>query len=116
MPAASPKTYAWQPGHRVGRYLVLGHLASGGMAELFLARPLEDLTARRMVVLKRINESHASDTEFVTMFLDEARIALHLSHPHVVRTYGMEKDGKSYYMAMEYLAGESLQDIILAAV
>jgi serine/threonine-protein kinase len=82
------------------------------MAEIFLARPTEDPTGRRLAVLKRINEAFAHEAEFVEMFLDEARISVHLNHPGVVRTYGLERDGKSYYMAMEYLSGESLQDVI----
>src|SRR6478735_6796145 len=84
----------------------------GGMAELFLARRARaPKGSERTVVLKRILPHLAEDAAFVTMFLDEARIAARLHHPNVVEILDLGAEGDSYFIAMEYIHGEDLRRI-----
>ena len=100
---------------RLGPYRIEKKLAVGGMAEIFLARHhgLEGL--ERAVILKRILPNLAGDPEFVTMFLDEARLMASLSHPNIAQVFDLGKTGRSYYLVMEYVRGPSLGALLLAA-
>ncbi len=96
---------------RFGRYDLLAHLATGGMAEIFLARAEGAAGFAKLVVVKRLLESLAGEPEYVEMFLDEARIAARLSHTNVVQCLDLgEVDGR-YFMAMEYVAGLSVAQV-----
>ncbi len=106
----------WAPGSAVGAYTLLAKLATGGMAEIWLARQVGLRGFERMVVVKRIIESLSSDTAFVDMFLDEARIAAQLAHPNIVQIFDLGEHAGAYYIAMEYLAGEHLAAVARAAV
>ena len=86
---------------RIDRYEPLKKLATGGMAEIFLAKQSGLEGFEKVVVLKRILPHLASDDEFVSMFLDEARIAAKLSHPNVVQIYDLGKADDTFYIAME---------------
>src|SRR5882724_9581222 len=103
---ASPP--AWQPGESVGRYQLLAKLATGGMAEIWLADQQGLQGFQKLVVIKRMLEAYSHDHEFVEMFLDEARIAAELSHPNIVQIYDLGQHADAWYIAMEYLAGENL--------
>ena len=96
------------PPERLGEYTIVGPLAQGGMAEIFLARRVGLEGFARSVVVKRILPHLAASDEFVTMFLDEARIAAGIQHPNVVSVEELGREGESLFMVMEYLAGESL--------
>src|SRR5207302_7034429 len=102
----------WQPGVSVGRYMLLGRLASGGMAEIWLANQVGMRGFQKLVVIKRILDAYSQDPDFVEMFLDEARIAAQLSHPNIVQIFDLGEHGGAYYIAMEYLAGESLHGVV----
>ena len=83
------------------------------MAELFLARSLrEGPTKNRHVVLKRIARERAADTQFVQMFLDEARLAAQLRHPNIAQVFDIGRLGASYYFTMEYVHGATVEDLI----
>jgi serine/threonine protein kinase len=97
---------------RIDRYEPLKRLAIGGMAEIFLAKQSGLEGFEKVVVLKRILPHLASDAEFVSMFLDEARIAAKLSHPNVVQIYDLGKADQTYYIAMEYVSGRNVQHMI----
>ncbi len=97
---------------RIDRYEPLKRLAVGGMAEIFLAKQSGLEGFEKVVVLKRILPHLASDEEFVSMFLDEARIAAKLSHPNVVQIYDLGKADNTYYIAMEYVSGRNVQHLI----
>ncbi len=97
---------------RIDRYEPLKRLAIGGMAEIFLAKQSGLEGFEKVVVLKRILPHLASDAEFVSMFLDEARIAAKLSHPNVVQIYDLGKADQTYYIAMEYVSGRNVQHLI----
>lgn len=96
----------------IDRYECLKKIATGGMAELFLAKQSGLEGFEKVVVLKRILSNLAADEEFVSMFLDEARIAAKLSHPNIVQIYDLGKADDSYYIAMEYVSGRNVQQVI----
>ncbi|MBM4280002.1 MAG: serine/threonine protein kinase [Deltaproteobacteria bacterium] len=97
---------------RIDRYEPLKKLATGGMAEIFLAKQSGLEGFEKVVVLKRILGHLATDDEFVSMFLDEARIAAKLSHPNIVQIYDLGKADNTYYIAMEYVSGRNVQHLI----
>ncbi len=97
---------------RFGKYSVVARIGVGGMAEVFQAR-LSGLGGfDKLVVLKRILVSHATEPEFVEMFLDEARIAANLNHPNIVQIYEVDQIGGVPYIAMEYVRGPTLASLI----
>ena len=102
-------------GERFGKYLLVGELASGGMAKLLLAihQGIEGFS--RVVALKCVLPHLTESSEFVQMFLDEARIAARLEHPNIVRTYEFGAEAGRYFMEMEYLAGEDLHAVLKLA-
>jgi eukaryotic-like serine/threonine-protein kinase len=106
---------AWTPGNRVGNYSLLAKLATGGMAEIWLARQQGLKGFERTVVVKRMIESLSADPAFVEMFLDEARIAAQLAHPNIVQIFDLGEYAGAYYLAMEYLPGEHLAQVARAA-
>jgi serine/threonine protein kinase len=97
---------------RIDRYEPLKKLATGGMAEIFLAKQSGLEGFEKVVVLKRILTHLATDDEFVSMFLDEARIAAKLSHPNIVQIYDLGKADDTFYIAMEYVSGRNIQHLI----
>jgi serine/threonine-protein kinase len=99
-------------GQRVGRYTVLSHLASGGMAELFIARQEAMGGFEKQVVLKILQARYARNPRVVQMFLDEARLAAKLNHPAIVHVYDVADEGGLRYIAMEYIHGETIADIV----
>jgi serine/threonine protein kinase len=101
-------------GTRLGKYEILKRLATGGMAEIFLARVSGLPGFHKMVVIKRILPQLATKTDFVEMFLDEARIAATLQHPNVVTMYDVGVVDGNYFIAMEYLHGEDARSIAKA--
>ena len=92
-----------------GRYKVLARLGSGGMADVFLA---EDQQLGRKVALKLLHGRFAADPDFVERFRREAQAAAGLQHPHVVSVYDRGSWDDTYYIAMEYLPGRSLKQLI----
>jgi serine/threonine-protein kinase len=99
-------------GERFGKYQLVRELASGGMAEIFLSVYLGLEGFNRVVAVKRVLPQMTASTEFVQMFLDEARLAARLEHPNIVRTYEFGVEDGRYFMVMEYLAGEDLNAVL----
>lgn len=97
-------------------YRILHMLAVGGMAEVYLARQRVFEGIERLVVVKRLLPEHRDDEEFVTMFLDEARIAAHIQHPHVVQLYDATRLQDDVFLVMEYVDGVSLRRLLDAAL
>jgi hypothetical protein len=97
---------------RVGPYLLRERVAAGGMAELFLADYEREDGFRRKVALKRILPHLAENPDFVRMFTREARLAALLQHPNVVQIFDYGKIGASYFIAMEYIDGRNLGEIL----
>lgn len=96
----------------LGRYRLLALLATGGMAEIHLARQTGIQGFERLAVVKRILPHLAKEKRFLEMFFDEARIAAQLNHPNIVQIYELGQQGEQYYIAMEYLEGESLAYLV----
>src|SRR5213078_4428333 len=93
------------------RYRVVRKLGTGGMANVYLA---EDLELGRRVALKMLDERHAQDERFVERFRREAKNAAGLSHPNVVNIYDRGEAEGTYYIAMEYLEGRTLKQLLVA--
>jgi serine/threonine protein kinase len=92
----------------VGRYALYGAIAAGGMATVHLGRLLGPVGFSRTVAIKRLHAQFASDPEFVSMFLDEARLAARIRHPNVVPTLDVVATGGELFLVMEYVPGESI--------
>ncbi len=99
-------------GEQLGRYLLLYKLATGGMAEIFLAKTSGIEGFEKIVVLKRILPHLSANELFVSMFLDEARVAANLEHPNIVNVYDIGKAGEDYFFTMAYLHGEDLSSVL----
>ena len=105
-------TGAAEVGSTANNYQILARLATGGMAEIFLARGIGTTGVERYVVLKRILRDRANDVQLVKMFLDEARLASQLQHPNVAQVYDIGKLGDSYFFTMEYVHGETVRGLL----
>lgn len=95
-----------------GRYTLLEPIAEGGMGEVWKARSESGLGLGKIVALKRIAERLGSDDDFVSMFVEEARISLALSHPNIVQVFDAGREGRRLYLAMEHVEGKNLHDVI----
>jgi len=100
---------------KIGRYSLVRQLAVGGMAEVYLARQEGIAGFEKTVVIKRVLPHLVSDKKFITMFLDEARLASRLHHPNLVEIYDLGENKGEYYIAMEYVPGFSAASILTAA-
>ena len=94
-----------------GRYLITRKLGSGGMANVYLA---QDQELGRRVAIKILDDRHASDEQFVERFRREAQNAAGLSHPNIVSIYDRGESEGTYYIAMEYVEGRTLKELIVA--
>ncbi|MEO7110720.1 MAG: serine/threonine-protein kinase [Polyangiaceae bacterium] len=92
-------------------YEILESIARGSNADLYLVARRGALGVDSLMVLKRMQESHARDDSAVDSFLQEARISVRLRHPNIVTTFGCGEDRAVPYLTMEYLEGGSLRDI-----
>src|ERR1041384_4566864 len=93
-----------------GRYRILRKLGSGGMANVYLA---EDQELGRRVAIKILSDRRANDDQFVERFRREAKNAAGLSHPNIVSIYDRGEAEGTYYIAMEFLDGRSLKELIV---
>jgi eukaryotic-like serine/threonine-protein kinase len=94
-----------------GRYRIVRKLGTGGMADVYLA---EDQELGRRVAIKILNDRHAADDSFVERFRREAKNAAGLSHPNIVSVYDRGTAEGTYYIAMEFLDGRSLKELIVS--
>jgi len=100
---------------RFGKYEIIRRLATGGMAEIYLARATGIEGFEKQLVLKRILPQYADDEDFVNMFLDEARLAATLHHSNVVQVYDIGAVDGQYFLSMEFLHGQDGRQLIKAA-
>ncbi len=101
---------------RIARYEVIDRLATGGMAEVFICCERGHAGLERLVVVKRILPHLAVHASFVEMFLAEARWVARMNHPNIVQVYELGEDGGAPYLAMEYVPGSSVRDVVVAAI
>ena len=97
---------------RMGPYLLEKKVAHGGMAELFVAGYERQDGFRRTVAVKRVLPHLAANSDFVNMFIREARLAALLQHPNVVQVIDFGKIQNVYFIAMEYVRGKNLGEIM----
>jgi tRNA A-37 threonylcarbamoyl transferase component Bud32 len=98
-------------GKPLGRYTLVEHLATGGMAEIFLARLEADGFAKELV-LKVLQERYADNPQVVAMFLEEARLGAQLRHPSIVDVFEIGEADGVRFIAMEYLEGRTLNEVV----
>ena len=94
---------------RFGKYDLLERVNVGGMAEVWKARLRGVEGFEKILALKRILPNIAEDKEFITMFIDEAKISVQLTHANIAQTHDLGKIDDSYYIAMEYVPGKDLR-------
>jgi eukaryotic-like serine/threonine-protein kinase len=94
------------------RYELLGELATGGMATVYLGRMRRPMGFARLVAIKCMHPQYAKDPSFASMFLDEARLTARLRHPNIVPTLDIVADGGHLLIVMEYVEGESLSGLL----
>jgi serine/threonine protein kinase len=97
---------------RFGKYTLIAKLDTGGMAEIFFARFEGVAGFEKPVVIKRILPELAEEERFVTMFLNEARLAARITHPNVCQVYDLGRIEGRYFMALEYLDGVPLTSLV----
>jgi len=96
----------------LGRYRIIDEIGLGGMASVHLAR-VDGLGGfQRWFAIKRIHAHLVEDETFVNMFLDEANVAARISHPNVATVFELGKHDDTYWIAMEYLHGEPLREVM----
>jgi hypothetical protein len=101
---------------RLGRYDLIRPIATGGMAEIYLAAARGREGCDKLVVIKRMLPKLATHAEHVTMFLDEARISSQLSHSNIVHFYELEARDGEYFIVMELLRGGDVLQLLRAAI
>src|SRR5437868_15512593 len=100
-------------GTRLGRYEIRSKIGEGGMGEVYLAR---DLELDRTVAIKILPEHLAADPQRLQRFIQEARAASALNHPHILTIYEIGAYQTSKFIAMEFIDGETLRDRIKASL
>lgn len=94
------------------QYELLGELATGGMATVYLGRMRRPMGFARLVAIKCMHPQYAKDPTFASMFVDEARLTARLRHPNIVPTLDIVADGGHLLIVMEYVEGESLAGLV----
>ena len=92
-----------------GKYLLMGLIARGGMAEVYRAR---SRTSSRLYAIKCMRPQLAKETRFVDMFVREGSLAVKLEHENIVRTYELGRNEGRYFIAMEYIGGKDLTQVL----
>jgi tRNA A-37 threonylcarbamoyl transferase component Bud32 len=97
---------------RLGRYELIGLLATGGMAEIHLARLAGEAGFEKIVVVKRLLPELVASRAFVAMFLDEGKLVARLDHPNICEVHELGREGAEYFIAMPYLDGLAATELI----
>jgi serine/threonine-protein kinase len=97
---------------RVGKYRIIAKLGQGGMASVFLSVVPGPAGFNKLLVVKLLKEELVHDPDFLSMFLNEARLAARLNHANVVHTYEVGVDGDQHFLVMDYLDGQPLHAIL----
>jgi TonB family protein len=103
------------PGTEFGQYRLLERIGVGGMAEVWKARMTGVEGFQKTVAIKRILPHLTDSSDFVEMFVDEAKLAAQLNHANIIHIYDLGKLGEDYYIAMEHVEGENLRRILQRA-
>ncbi|MBI5042841.1 MAG: serine/threonine protein kinase [Nitrospirae bacterium] len=95
-----------------GKYYLTEKIATGGMAELYRAKRVGVAGFEKLLVIKKILPHLSLHEEFVSMFINEAKIAAQLTHTNIVQIFDLGKIEDSYYIAMEYVWGKDLKAVL----
>jgi serine/threonine protein kinase/tetratricopeptide (TPR) repeat protein len=98
-----------------GKYQLIRKIGTGGMAEVYLARTSVAQGLNKTLVIKKIHTAYARSRQFVTMFVDEAKIALGLNHPNIIQVFDFGAVGDTYFLAMEHVEGLDLLRVLQEA-
>src|SRR5262249_54090392 len=104
--------YQQNPSNIIGKFRLIAELGRGGMSEVYLAVVAGPAGVNKLTVVKLIKNDVAEDPDFISMFLEEARLSARLNHPNVVQTNEVGQDAGRYYIAMEYLEGQPYSRVI----
>ena len=119
LPVILPNTHAdaepESEGDAFGDYTLLDRIAVGGMAEVWRARRRGVEGFQKTVAIKKILSNLTGSKDFVTMFIDEAKLAAQLSHNNIIQIYDLGKVGDDFFIAMEHVDGKDLRTILTAA-
>ena len=113
--AGASRDATGSPGGDVGQYRILRRLATGGMAEVYLGKLVGAGGFEKKVAIKRMLPALAADPAAAEAFLQEARLCVHLVHPHVVQVLDLGTTGGAPYLVMELVDGEDLRHVLNAA-
>ncbi len=112
---AIPPTFLQPPSSEFGQYTLLERIAVGGMAEVWKARMKGVEGFQKTVAIKKILPHLTDSSDFVTMFIDEAKLAAQLNHNNIIHIYDLGKIGDDYFIAMEFVDGKDLRSILNSA-
>lgn len=96
----------------IGGYDILGLIARGGMAEIYKAKKKGIKGFEKIIAIKKILSGYGEDDRYIEMFVDEAKIAAELTHPNIVQIHDLGKKDDYYFIAMEYVQGKDLREIL----
>ena len=102
-------------GHHFGKYKLLERIATGGMAEIYRARMTAAAGVTKPVVIKKILPGYADNSAFLSMFVNEARIAAGLSHGNIAQVFDFGEVDGEYFIAMEWVDGRTLSSVMRRA-
>ena len=114
-PVAHPEEEEPADGTKFGQYVLLEKIATGGMAEVWKARMRGVEGFQKIVAIKKILPHLSDNQDFIEMFVDEAKLAAQLNHNNIIHIYDLGKIQSSYYIAMEYIDGYDLKNILRKA-
>ncbi|MGA8810741.1 MAG: protein kinase, partial [Thermoanaerobaculia bacterium] len=115
VPAPHPEDEEPTDGIKFGQYVLLEKIATGGMAEVWKARMRGVEGFQKIVAIKKILPHLSDNQDFIEMFVDEAKLAAQLNHNNIIHIYDLGKIQSSYYIAMEYIDGYDLKNILKKA-
>jgi TonB family protein len=114
-PAIQPEDEEPTDGTKFGQYVLIEKIATGGMAEVWKARMRGVEGFQKIVAIKKILPHLSDNQDFIEMFVDEAKLAAQLNHNNIIHIYDLGKIQSSYYIAMEYIDGYDLKNILKKA-
>jgi eukaryotic-like serine/threonine-protein kinase len=94
------------------RYEVLAKIGQGGMADVYLVRQHGAMGFRRLAVVKKVRRAFLTDDRVLRLFLEEARLAARIDHPHVIRIHDLGRADDTYFMVMDYVHGRSVVEAL----
>src|SRR6202171_2824581 len=107
---------ASQVGSTYGKFFLMKKLAAGGVGAVFFAKQQGPAGFQKILVVKKILSHLTENKEFIEAFLGEARLAAQMNHRNIVQVYELGEQDRSYFIAMEYVQGKSLRDVIDVAI